>query len=108
MKGWQTNAAQQKYNGSAVPPSSSPTPNQASANMKSRAASTAPGGESDTHDRHMHDRTLYLLTKLMVNTILIFHLRLHPNCLPRKLPHPSLVAVVVVMMVVFLLLNYRC
>ncbi|CCX10457.1 Similar to PAB1-binding protein 1; acc. no. P53297 [Pyronema omphalodes CBS 100304] len=66
QKGWQANSAQQqqKYGGSGVPTSSSPTPSQAAA-MKSRTTNSTQGGESDTHDKHMHDRTLFLLTKLM-------------------------------------------
>lgn len=64
-KGWQSNAGQQKYNGSPAPTaSSSPTPGQA---MKSRTASSSAHGESDTHDKHMHDRTLFLLTRLLVS-----------------------------------------
>ncbi|KAI5784584.1 hypothetical protein EDC01DRAFT_618501, partial [Geopyxis carbonaria] len=68
-KGWQTNAAQQKYNGSAIAPSSSPTPGQA-ANSRTRPASMQVG-ESDTHDKHMHDRLLFVLANLMGRHIIV-------------------------------------
>ncbi|KAL7269915.1 poly(A)-binding protein binding protein [Rhizina undulata] len=68
-KVWQTNnPQQQKYNGGATSATSSPTPSQAST-MKARTPSTATTGESDTPDKHMHDRTLYLLSNLMGRNI---------------------------------------
>ncbi|KAF8544066.1 hypothetical protein BDD12DRAFT_725027 [Trichophaea hybrida] len=70
-KGWPAQPQQQKYSGSGVPTSSSPTPSQAAAAIKSRTPSTAPGGESDTHDKHMHDRMLFLLTKLMAREVVV-------------------------------------
>ncbi|CUS13435.1 unnamed protein product [Tuber aestivum] len=63
-KPWQASNQQQKYNGTGNPASASPTPSQSAA-MKSRGANASSGGESDTHDKHMHDRTLYLLMNLV-------------------------------------------
>jgi len=65
-KPWQTNNQQQKYNGTGNSVSASPTPSQSAA-MKNRGANASSGGESDTHDKHMHDRTLYLLMNLVVS-----------------------------------------
>ncbi|KAI5840673.1 hypothetical protein DFP73DRAFT_171049 [Morchella snyderi] len=64
---WQ---ADRKYNGGSTNAvtSSSPTPSQAAA-MKARNPTIPPGGESDTHDKHMHDRTLFLLANLIVGSI---------------------------------------
>ncbi|KAG0634535.1 hypothetical protein HOY80DRAFT_518956 [Tuber brumale] len=69
-KPWQTNNQQQKYNGTGNPVSASPTPSQSAA-MKSRGANASSGGESDTHDKHMHDRTLYLLMNLVGRQVTI-------------------------------------
>lgn len=70
-KGWQTNTAQQKYNGTtAASTSSSPTPGQTAGSLKSRTPN-AQGGESDTHDKHMHDRMLFLLTKLVSQEVTV-------------------------------------
>ncbi|CAZ86354.1 unnamed protein product [Tuber melanosporum] len=69
-KPWQTNNQQQKYNGAGNPASASPTPSQSAA-MKSRGANASSGGESDTHDKHMHDRTLYLLMNLVGRQVTI-------------------------------------
>ncbi|KAH0613273.1 uncharacterized protein H6S33_009653 [Morchella sextelata] len=68
---WQANT-HQKYNGGSTNAvtSSSPTPSQAAA-MKARNPTIPPGGESDTHDKHMHDRTLFLLANLIGKTITI-------------------------------------
>lgn len=37
--------------------------------MKTRTPSLAQGTESDSHDKHMHDRQLYLLTHLVVSLL---------------------------------------